>query len=102
MAVYKYTSVSAFAEWLESNDIGIEKIYLHTHGQPPLELSAVFYNMALDTARNKIELRGIDAVFNISCIRQINIKTDKRYKGIAASIECEGGSGVYSFELKLL
>lgn len=102
MAKYKYTSVGAFADWLENNDIGIEKIYLHTHGQPPLEVSAMFYNMALDTVRDKIELRGIDAVFNISCIRQININVDKKYKGVAVGIECESSAGTYSFELKLL
>ena len=94
--------MSRYTDWLENNDIGIEKIYLHTHGQPPLEVSAMFYNMALDTVRDKIELRGIDAVFNISCIRQININVDKKYKGVAVSIACESSAGTYSFELKLL
>lgn len=102
MAKYKCASVCAFADWLENNDVGIEKIYLHTHGQPPLEMSAVLYTMALDTARDKIELRGIDAVFNISGIRQITIEVNKKYKGIAVCIECEGSAGAYSFELRLL
>lgn len=102
MTKHKCTSVRAFADWLENNDIGVEKIYLHTHGQPPLEVSAVFYNMALDTKRDKIELRGIDAVFNISNIQSITATVDKNYRGVAVCVECECSIGTYSFELKLL
>lgn len=102
MAKHNCASVKEFANWLEGNDIGIEKIYMHTHGQPPLEVSAVFYNMALNIASNKIELQGIDSVFTVSCIRSITVTADKRHKGIAVSIECECNTGAYSFDLKLL
>lgn len=102
MAKYKCSTVAQFADWLEDNDIGIEKIYMHTHGQPPLEMSATFYTMALDTKRDRIELRGIDAVFNISQIRTITVANYKRYAGINVSIECDLYDNTYSFELKLL
>lgn len=102
MAKYKCASVKEFANWLEGNDIGIEKIYMHTHGQPPLEVSAMFYNMALNIASNKIELQGIDSVFTVSCIQSITVTTSKRYRSVAVCVECEHGTGAYNFDLKLL
>lgn len=102
MAKYKCSTVAEFADWLENNDVGIEKIYMHTHGQPPLEMSATLYTMAMDTKRDRIELRGIDAVFNVSQIRAITVTVDKRYPGINVNIECDLYDNTYNFELKLL
>lgn len=95
-------SVKEFARWLEDNDIGIEKIYMYTHGQPPLEMSATLYTMALDTKHDRIELRGVDAIFTVSQIRAITITKDKRYATIGVTVECDLYDNTYSFELKLL